>query len=316
MSAKVSNEQRKTPGRKKTSQKTKNVFRDRLNERITKKNILTNEDLGKALGISTAQAGKYRNGSIPDPDMLKNISEKFDTSIDYLLGISDDHHRDTNAGDYLGISGESVEALKKAIAEYKKSSGKHDIDDIYKTEILDVIFQSDFLEVLTEAIEDRIAYRDVSKVLEKIEDDLLNDGLAQKNADEKVDDAISSSEYHSNRQYQKLIDFLSFEIGSYFSAMDIDDIEEAGSLDNLADIINAKNNSVLNSAFESSRLFPYGSIFDYWEMDHYIPDLPSKEELDEMNRYADEVILPDEEYESFKKALASLEDERMDSEDE
>ncbi len=45
--------------------------------------------VAKAIGLSTAIATKWKNGSIPKGDILSKIADYLDCSVDYLLGRTD-----------------------------------------------------------------------------------------------------------------------------------------------------------------------------------------------------------------------------------
>ncbi|MBC1796059.1 helix-turn-helix domain-containing protein [Listeria booriae] len=63
-----------------------NTFGDRLKS-LRKKNKITQSELAKKLGISQVTISKYENNIIePDNANLTVLAETFDTSIDYLLG--------------------------------------------------------------------------------------------------------------------------------------------------------------------------------------------------------------------------------------
>ncbi len=52
---------------------------------------LTQTELARQLGISSQRYGGYETGKRePDNDMLKQIADFFDVSLDYLLGATDD----------------------------------------------------------------------------------------------------------------------------------------------------------------------------------------------------------------------------------
>lgn len=62
---------------------------NRIKELRSEKKI-TQADLAKILKISDRAVGYYENGARePDYNTLLKISEYFDVSIDYLLGVSD-----------------------------------------------------------------------------------------------------------------------------------------------------------------------------------------------------------------------------------
>lgn len=62
---------------------------DRLKD-IRKANNLTQSELGKILGVGKTTISMYETGnSTPNDDIKLKISEYFNISIDYLLGLSD-----------------------------------------------------------------------------------------------------------------------------------------------------------------------------------------------------------------------------------
>ena len=63
-------------------------FYEACNLRGLKPNNVT-----KALGLSSATATKWKNGSDPKADALVKIADYLDVSVDYLLGRSDDPNK-------------------------------------------------------------------------------------------------------------------------------------------------------------------------------------------------------------------------------
>ncbi len=61
------------------------MFWERLYSLCEKNNIKPNT-LAKSIGLSTAIATKWKNGTIPKGEILIKIADYFDCSIDYLLG--------------------------------------------------------------------------------------------------------------------------------------------------------------------------------------------------------------------------------------
>lgn len=67
-----------------------NIFSERLRT-LRKCQNLTQQELADRLGISASTIGMYEQGRRePDADTLKDISQFFNVSIDYLLGSADD----------------------------------------------------------------------------------------------------------------------------------------------------------------------------------------------------------------------------------
>lgn len=61
------------------------MFPERLKELRRRANI-TQEQLGRELGVSTSTVGMYEQGRrMPDNDMLTRICSRFSVSADYLL---------------------------------------------------------------------------------------------------------------------------------------------------------------------------------------------------------------------------------------
>jgi transcriptional regulator with XRE-family HTH domain len=64
----------------------KMLFGERL-KKLREQHNLTQEDLGKALNLSGATINRYEKGlRSPDPETLILLADRFDTSVDYLLG--------------------------------------------------------------------------------------------------------------------------------------------------------------------------------------------------------------------------------------
>lgn len=56
-------------------------------------NNMTQEDLSKKLNVSRATVGRYEtNERFPDKNLLKEIADIFEVSIDYLLGRTDNRN--------------------------------------------------------------------------------------------------------------------------------------------------------------------------------------------------------------------------------
>lgn len=66
------------------------MFRDRLKELRSEKK-LTQEKLADLLGLERSSVGKYEGnkGNLPSPDILQQLADFFDVSVDYLLDRSD-----------------------------------------------------------------------------------------------------------------------------------------------------------------------------------------------------------------------------------
>jgi len=72
-----------------TRDKQKKIFSQRVTQLAVERGLLTNEALGEYLGVSSEQARKYKSGeNRPHLTTLKNLSEKFDVSVEFLMGLS------------------------------------------------------------------------------------------------------------------------------------------------------------------------------------------------------------------------------------
>lgn len=64
------------------------MFFDRL-QSLCNKNSTTVTALLKELGLSTSKGTAWRNGSVPNGEILSALAERFGTTTDYLLGKTD-----------------------------------------------------------------------------------------------------------------------------------------------------------------------------------------------------------------------------------
>ena len=59
--------------------------------KLRKDKNITQEELAKNLGVSAQAVSKWENGGAPDVDMLPEIADYFDVSIDLLFGKKKDN---------------------------------------------------------------------------------------------------------------------------------------------------------------------------------------------------------------------------------
>lgn len=66
------------------------MLRDRLKE-LRKEKHLTQVQLAELMGLERSSIGKYEGnkGNLPSPEILQQLADFFDVSIDYLLGRTD-----------------------------------------------------------------------------------------------------------------------------------------------------------------------------------------------------------------------------------
>ena len=65
------------------------VIGNRIRE-LREKNDINQQDLARYLKVAKSTLSQYETGSrIPNDDIKKAIAEKFNVSVDYLLGLTD-----------------------------------------------------------------------------------------------------------------------------------------------------------------------------------------------------------------------------------
>ena len=87
----------------------------------TKNNFKPNT-VAKAIGLSTATATKWKNGSVPNGDALSKIADYLDCSVDYLLGRTD-------TPQVVNLPEPLISTL---LSEYSKNSDEFISDDFIK----------------------------------------------------------------------------------------------------------------------------------------------------------------------------------------
>lgn len=95
------------------------AFPTAMRKLMEKKNIVQTE-LAEYLGKSRQSISYYCDGSSsPDWETLVKIADYFNTSTDYLLGRTEDPHRQPSAIDELGLSEEAITGIR-----YCNNSGR------------------------------------------------------------------------------------------------------------------------------------------------------------------------------------------------
>lgn len=115
--------------------------------KIMKENNLTQEELGKILGVARQTIGQYAIGqSIPDVNIIYSIKEKFGLSADHVLGYAEATKPSNEMIlKELGINENACEILKSYI---KKDSRNRKNDKIKMLNFLIENIENDFLESL------------------------------------------------------------------------------------------------------------------------------------------------------------------------
>ncbi|NLD87645.1 MAG: helix-turn-helix transcriptional regulator [Clostridiales bacterium] len=89
--------------------------------------------VGESIGVSSATITKWKNGSIPNGELLAKVADYFDVSMDYLMGrsyvrkgLSDDDFRFALFRGSEGITDEMFEAVLEYAEFVKHKYAKKD----------------------------------------------------------------------------------------------------------------------------------------------------------------------------------------------
>ena len=115
--------------------------------KIMKENNLTQEELGKIIGVARQTISQYASGqSTPDVNIIYSIKEKFGLSADYVLGFAEATKPSNEMIlEELGIDENACEILKSYI---KKDSTNRKNDKIKMLNYLIENIEDDLLENL------------------------------------------------------------------------------------------------------------------------------------------------------------------------
>lgn len=121
------------------------MFSDILKE-LRKSKKITQEDLAKLVGVERSTVGKWESKNIiPSADMLIDLSQLFNVSVDYLLGRTDDknltYDKYTEQAKYIeSIKLDSAEEAMKFILQQPSvmAFGGYDLNDMSEEEIIDL----------------------------------------------------------------------------------------------------------------------------------------------------------------------------------
>jgi transcriptional regulator with XRE-family HTH domain len=85
------------------------------------KKAMSQEQMGKLLGISRQAYGKYESGkSEPDHKTMIKLATFYDVTIDYLLGFSDNPQLTAKEDNKLGDVGEKIAKRIEGLSEKEK----------------------------------------------------------------------------------------------------------------------------------------------------------------------------------------------------
>lgn len=117
--------------------------------------------------ITRQSVGNWLNGTMPHAEQLKRISQTFNVSVDWLLGISDIRTPNTNIRymcEYTGLSENAVHALHDCKRQHSTIKNPPKTSDILYTEndgVLDVVsllFETGLIQNLSENLDDLQRY--------------------------------------------------------------------------------------------------------------------------------------------------------------
>lgn len=156
----------------------KDNFSTRIKELRTSKE-LTQKELAETLNISTVSVSSYETGTkTPSLDMVKNIAQKCNVSIDWLCGLSDNMTLDNHITTYKELFRLFITVLD---VRYQKEQ-PNSIIDVIDTEKMsvrialhdDINFQTFFSK-----------WRDISKLHNEgtVDDDLYQMWIAKQLSD-------------------------------------------------------------------------------------------------------------------------------------
>ena len=87
-------------------------------KQLRKSHNLTQEELGKQIGLSKAVVSKYENGvGYPTFDVLIEIAQYFSVTTDYLLGVSKGKTIDVSS-----LTETQIDTVYKVVAEFNKAN--------------------------------------------------------------------------------------------------------------------------------------------------------------------------------------------------
>lgn len=83
----------------------------RLKE-LRKKYHVSQQALGREMGVSRSTVAMWEQGTNPGLDMLARLAARFDVSVNYLIGVEEsDQQKNTAADTGSGVKGEIIGML-------------------------------------------------------------------------------------------------------------------------------------------------------------------------------------------------------------
>ena len=154
---------------------------------LCKTNRTTPNFVCSQIGKSTATSTHWKNGSVPNGDVLIKIADYFNISVDYLLGRTDNKAINPLSADFfrLLLSDRGINAIKPALKKRVDAYGYENLERDTGLSLMEIKL---FLTTDIEAGTKGIAKLDLLLgVLETNVYDLLNESVDEKHVKYDVD---------------------------------------------------------------------------------------------------------------------------------
>lgn len=203
-----------------TYETEKEIFPTRLRE-VMQEQSVNQKTLAKGIGVRPQTVSLYTTGqSAPDVKTLKKISDFFNISSDYLLGISTAKSRISDMGPVCAFTGLSEEAVS-AILKIKECKTVSVLDGLLRNATTIFLFAK--MRRLALLKIDRVrSHRSQIK-------DLTDEKLIFEDLDEytRYTEDIDITKFRLSNDFQKIVDDVSDQISAnpnkYFEKAEVDE---------------------------------------------------------------------------------------------
>lgn len=250
-------------------------FATRLREIMDNNPNITQQQVADYLGVTRQSISQYMNGnSQATADKIILLTQFFNVSADYLLGITDIKTADTSVqsvSHYLGVNDKIVEGLKSEIDFIKSECNPGEEKELF--EVLEKMLLS----------EDKIIYSMLDSIVNIVTDNDYKTFFSSNVWKEikTLKTAVSlagNSDYYEFMVYKKIFNICSTtakEIGSFFTTEELDCIENATSKQELISLADKINSPIMRNIlkewiedfkyeifYKSDGVNPYSKILD------------------------------------------------------
>lgn len=124
------------------------MFWNKFIELCEMNNIRPNP-LGKELGVSSASLTKWKNGAIPGAETLVKIADRFNVSVDYLLGRTEHINCSGNSGSIInsGSNNNIQNGNNNNINTYSEKQSTIDLNNMVVAQTYNELTEKDKLAV-------------------------------------------------------------------------------------------------------------------------------------------------------------------------